>query len=146
MDQRPSYTFFFIQPNGTRQTRAVSYENLYVFSQGSHRLLAAARVVPHQDLLFATYLALKKSHHRTSNNPLLGADTSPQLHAQALVDQSVAIAVLPLDLATCLRSTELPAIHADPCDRMIIATAETRTMPVVTADPVFRCYGIEVLS
>jgi PIN domain nuclease of toxin-antitoxin system len=34
----------------------------------------------------------------------------------------------------------------DPCDRFIIATAKLRRLTVVTADPVFRSYGIEVLS
>ena len=56
------------------------------------------------------------------------------------------IQVHPLDLPVCLRATELPAIHADPCDRLIIATAEAQHMPVVTADPVFQQYGIDVLS
>ena len=53
--------------------------------------------------------------------------------------------VLPLDLEVCIDATELPAIHADPCDRLIIATARRRRMPVVTADPVFRRYDIEVV-
>jgi len=53
--------------------------------------------------------------------------------------------VLSLDLAICIRAAELPRIHADPCDRLIIATAEHRQMPVVTADPVFQEYGVEVL-
>lgn len=56
------------------------------------------------------------------------------------------IQVLPLELPVCIRATELPSIHADPCDRMIIATAEHHRMPVVTADPIFAQYGIEVLS
>jgi len=56
------------------------------------------------------------------------------------------IQVLPLDLPACIRATELPAIHADPCDRLIIAAAEHHRMPVVTADPIFQQYGIEVLS
>ena len=54
--------------------------------------------------------------------------------------------VLPLALAVCIRSTELPAIHADPCDRMIIAAAELHHFPVVTTDPVFAQYGVEVIS
>lgn len=53
--------------------------------------------------------------------------------------------VLPLDLSVCIRATELPAIHADPCDRLIIATAEYHRLPVVTADPIFPQYGVEVL-
>ena len=54
--------------------------------------------------------------------------------------------VLPLALEVCLRSTELPAIHADPCDRMIIAAAQVHHMPVVTTDPIFAQYGIEIIS
>ena len=53
---------------------------------------------------------------------------------------------LPVDMAATVRSTELPAIHADPVDRIIIATAETRGLPVVTADAVFASYGIEVVA
>lgn len=56
------------------------------------------------------------------------------------------IEVLPLTLAVCLRSTELPAIHADPCDRMIIAAAQIHHFPVVTSDLVFAQYGVEVIS
>lgn len=54
--------------------------------------------------------------------------------------------VLPLDLEVCIRSTELPVIHADPCDRMIIAAAQVRRLPVVTTDPIFSRYGIEIIS
>jgi PIN domain nuclease of toxin-antitoxin system len=54
--------------------------------------------------------------------------------------------VLPLDLEVCLRSTELPAIHADPCDRMIIAAAQVHRFPVVTTDLIFSQYGIEMIS
>jgi PIN domain nuclease of toxin-antitoxin system len=55
------------------------------------------------------------------------------------------IEVLPLVLEVCIRATELPAIHADPCDRMIIAAAQMHHVPVVTTDPVFSRYGIEVI-
>jgi PIN domain nuclease of toxin-antitoxin system len=54
--------------------------------------------------------------------------------------------VLALDLDVCLRSTTLPAIHADPCDRMIIAAAQVYHLPVVTTDPLFARYGIEVIA
>ena len=52
---------------------------------------------------------------------------------------------LQVDLAVSVRSTELPAIHADPVDRIIIATAESRGLAVVTADAVFASYGIDVI-
>jgi len=54
--------------------------------------------------------------------------------------------VLPLDLELCIRSTQLPPVHHDPCDRMIIATAQIHKLPVVTADPIFNHYGIETLN
>jgi PIN domain nuclease of toxin-antitoxin system len=55
------------------------------------------------------------------------------------------IEVLPLVLEVCTRATKLPAIHADPCDRMIIAAAQMHHVPVVTADPLFSRYGIKVI-
>lgn len=55
------------------------------------------------------------------------------------------IQVLPLDLFLCIRATTLPHVHHDPCDRLIIATAEQNKIPVVTADPVFKSYGIDVI-
>ena len=57
-----------------------------------------------------------------------------------------ALKVLPLELEVCLRLTALPAIHADPCDRMIIAAAQVHHVPVVTTDPIFVRYGIEIIS
>lgn len=54
--------------------------------------------------------------------------------------------VLPIDLGIALRAAELPLIHRDPCDRFVVATAETMGLPVVTADPYIARYGVEVVS
>ena len=54
--------------------------------------------------------------------------------------------VCPLDAEICIAATELPAVHKDPCDRFIVATARLRHWPVVTGDPRFHDYGIEVIS
>ncbi len=56
------------------------------------------------------------------------------------------ISVIGLDMAICIKATELPPIHRDPCDRFIISTGLLNRMPVVTADRRFVEYGIEVLS
>lgn len=56
------------------------------------------------------------------------------------------IRVIPVDARIAMAATELPEIHGDPCDRMIIASAKAMNLPVVTADLVFRKYGIEVLA
>jgi PIN domain nuclease of toxin-antitoxin system len=56
------------------------------------------------------------------------------------------LSVLPLDLRTCIRATELLAVHRDPVDRLIIAQALERDAAVVTADAQFAAYGVEVVS
>lgn len=56
------------------------------------------------------------------------------------------VELLPLSLEVCIRSTELPSFHTDPCDRMIIAAAQMQHLPVVTTDPVFARYDIELVS
>lgn len=53
---------------------------------------------------------------------------------------------LPVDHQVALRSAQLPAVHSDPVDRIIVATAEQQGLPVVTADSVFVQYGVEVVS
>ncbi len=42
-------------------------------------------------------------------------------------------------------STELPKHHADPFDRLLIATASLLRVPVVTSDPLFKAYPIDVI-
>ena len=56
------------------------------------------------------------------------------------------IDVLPLALDVCIRATELPMIHMDPCDRMIIASAQLHRFPVVTLDEKFLPYEIDVIT
>ena len=42
-------------------------------------------------------------------------------------------------------SVELPKHHADPFDRLLIATALTLRLPIVTSDPLFKAYAIDVI-
>jgi PIN domain nuclease of toxin-antitoxin system len=53
-------------------------------------------------------------------------------------------AALPVLHVHALLVAELPPHHADPFDRLIIAQAKHETLPVVTADPAFRAYGIDI--
>ncbi|MFP4031742.1 MAG: type II toxin-antitoxin system VapC family toxin [Desulfococcaceae bacterium] len=55
------------------------------------------------------------------------------------------LTIHPLTMEICVRATDLPFHHNDPCDRMIIATAQELGIPVVTADQAFMQYDIEVL-
>jgi PIN domain nuclease of toxin-antitoxin system len=56
------------------------------------------------------------------------------------------ILIIPLDLHLCVAAAQLPLIHNDPCDRMIIATAKANDIPVVTLDERFEEYGVEVIG
>ena len=53
---------------------------------------------------------------------------------------------VPLDSALCTAATELPHHHRDPFDRFIIAAALRLRVPVVTIDPKFSPYGVEVVG
>jgi PIN domain nuclease of toxin-antitoxin system len=55
------------------------------------------------------------------------------------------LSILPLDAKICIGATELPPIHRDPCDRFIIAAAKALDLAVVTGDPIFSSYGIQVI-
>ena len=54
--------------------------------------------------------------------------------------------VIPVSDVIALGSTALPPLHADPCDRMIVATASQVAAAVVTSDPLIRQYpGVTVV-
>ena len=53
---------------------------------------------------------------------------------------------IPVDSALCLAAVALPAYHRDPFDRFIIAAAKRLETPVVTIDPRFQEYGVEIIS
>lgn len=54
------------------------------------------------------------------------------------------LSILELDIEICVKATELPPIHKDPCDRFLIATALLRGIPIVTTDGRFPKYGVQV--
>ena len=56
------------------------------------------------------------------------------------------LSACPVDHLIALRASELPPIHADPCDRMIIATSQILDRPIVTLDSKFSLYEVSVIS
>ena len=69
---------------------------------------------------------------------------SPRLWLESILSHHD-VSVIDLDSNICLRATELPPIHRDPCDRFIVATALIKACPVVTADKRFTAYGVATL-
>ena len=62
-----------------------------------------------------------------------------------VVEQVVASGFRMLDIrmAHVGRVESLPTHHRDPFDRLLIAQVIEERLPVVTADPVFRDYGVK---
>jgi len=54
-----------------------------------------------------------------------------------------AFTLLPIRVGHVLRITELPLIHRDPFDRMLIAQGLVEGMPVISRDVQFDAYGVQ---
>jgi len=52
---------------------------------------------------------------------------------------------LPITVEHCLRTGELPGIHRDPFDRLLVAQALAEDVPLVTGDPAISRYDVETI-
>ena len=72
-----------------------------------------------------------------------------RLRPTRTVEQAVAESGF-LELPVTFRHAEqvaaLPTHHRDPFDRLLIAQAEVEDLTLVTRDPVFSCYPVEVIE
>lgn len=55
------------------------------------------------------------------------------------------VRLLTIEIADVRLATSLPMIHRDPFDRMIIAQAIRRNLPIATRDRIFEKYGVPVI-
>lgn len=55
------------------------------------------------------------------------------------------MSALPVEHAHALGIAELPAHHADPFDRLLVAQAQIERMTLMTADPQILAYDVETL-
>jgi len=53
---------------------------------------------------------------------------------------------LPVSDRHALRVADLPHHHRDPFDRLLIAQAQLEKLPILTADPQFAAYDVDVLE
>ena len=53
---------------------------------------------------------------------------------------------LAIEHAHALRVNGLPAHHRDPFDRLLVAQAQVESLAILTADPVFQRYDVEVVE
>lgn len=53
---------------------------------------------------------------------------------------------LPITAPHALRVAELPHLHRDPFDRLLVAQSQIEQLPILTADPFVRAYAVETLA
>jgi len=77
----------------------------------------------------------------------LGKLPLPQLPAQfvPLQRQRHLIAPLALDEAAVTRLSELPGLHRDPFDRMLVCQAQAHGLKLASSDPLVRQYPVALL-
>lgn len=56
------------------------------------------------------------------------------------LEKSAVVELLPVDTTVWLRSLSLDWDHRDPADRVIVATAQLKKLPILTKDEVIRSY------
>jgi PIN domain nuclease of toxin-antitoxin system len=54
------------------------------------------------------------------------------------------LASLPIDEGCVRRLPELPALHRDPFDRIIVAQALHHDLAIMTVDPIIRSYPVRI--
>jgi PIN domain nuclease of toxin-antitoxin system len=105
-----------------------------------HRLSARARqlIAAHADSLFISAItgfeiALKQAKGR------LGLPLPAEVWLErALVQHG--LGEIPVTWRIAARSATLPPLHADPCDRIIVATAEIEALLILTPDTLIAGY------
>lgn len=85
----------------------------------------------------SVYEILLKHSHRKLHLP-----TPPQ---DWLAEKLAQHGILPLsfDVHAALFLTQLPSVHRDPFDRMLICQAATRQLTILTPDPLIRQYPVK---
>lgn len=60
--------------------------------------------------------------------------------------QRLSLLSLPIEHTHALRVAELKPHHRDPFDRMLVAQAACESMTLISADPVFKKYGVQLVK
>ena len=61
-------------------------------------------------------------------------ELAPNLDVWISTNLTAPVELEPISPAICIASCRLPAFHGDPADRLIVATAITLGIPLITAD------------
>jgi PIN domain nuclease of toxin-antitoxin system len=114
------------------------------FVHGDRRLSISAReaVLSAENQVFLSIASLWEIAIKISLDKLELWKPLPDLFWELAVNEIEILDIRPQHL---LPLTDLPFHHRDPFDRLIIAQAMVEDMPVLSADPKFRQYPIQIV-
>ncbi len=108
------------------------------FSEDTRSLVKASENDLHLSAASAWEIAIKYE---------LGKLTLPGCPAEVIPElmSKTAVSPLPVLHSHALRVADLPMHHRDPFDRLLVAQAQLEDLPILTADPQFEPYEVEIL-
>jgi PIN domain nuclease of toxin-antitoxin system len=107
------------------------------------RLSAAARAIiesPENEVVFSAASAAEISIKAARGRLQLPDSAEPYVASRVAVFGFVP---LPIDTRHALRSGQLPPIHWDPWDRLLVAQAQLEGIPLLTADRTIARYDVD---
>ena len=115
---------------------------LYVFSAPSELSVRARRIVRGESDLYVSVVSFWEIAIKQSIGKLKFNMTIPKLEALC-IERDIRILGL---LSTAIeRIKELPQIHGDPFDRLLIAQAQTEDLVIVTQDRIIPQYPVQTV-
>lgn len=101
---------------------------------------AASTIQANPDELAVVSISVWEIAIKAAKGGLLFPEDLPPYEWYARVKSAYGLIEFPLEARTLCLAADLPPVHGDPCDRMIIATAAENSLPIVTADEKIRHY------
>lgn len=116
---------------------ALSHEGLQAFSSRARKLIEDEDSELLLSAVSIAEIAVKASINKLA---ITAADASK-------ATEDLQLTLIPFEPRHAMRMFELPLNHRDPFDRMLIATALSEGVPVVSRDSEFKNYrGLKVIS
>ena len=113
-------------------------------SNGDKRLPASVRKsLATADELYVSSISAWEISRKAINGTLILPESARTIWKKLI--ETYHLKVLPVTPEISFAATELPEIHKDPADRLIIATAKVGQLAIVTSDHRFPQYGVDVV-
>ena len=117
---------------------------LWWITNNSHLPPAVRKAIqqPSAVIYFSTASSWEISIKTSLGNLILPRSPEEYIPPQILQNGFI---VLPMDLRHTLRAGNLPPIHRDPFDRMLVAQAQIEDLTLVTTDKRLKDYKVKIL-